>query len=93
MPALFISFWVWCTNSIGVERFFKYQGVGYKPSSPFCLWLSVQYHDLSTGLVGVSPFFFNADVSLQQNLKGLVPRDDWQHLEEKYGFGFLNQIL
>lgn len=50
------------------------------------MWLYVQYHDLSTGYVGVSPFFFNADALLQKQLKSILNRDDWQWLEEKYGF-------
>ena len=50
------------------------------------MWLYVQYHDSSTGYVGVSPCSFNGDVLLQKRLKSIITRDDWQWLEEKYGF-------
>ena len=50
------------------------------------MWLYVQYHDLSTGHVGVSPCSFNADVLLQKRLKSILTPDDWQWLEQKYAF-------
>ena len=50
------------------------------------MWLYVEYHDSSTGYVGVSPCFFNADVLLQKRLKSILNRDDWRWLEERYGF-------
>ena len=50
------------------------------------MWLYVQYHDSTTGHVGVSPCFFNADTLLQKRLKSIITRDDWQWLEQKYGF-------
>ena len=40
IQVLFILFWVWCTNSVGVKQFLKYEGVRYKPGSPYYLWLS-----------------------------------------------------
>ena len=55
--------------------------------------LFVKYDDSAVGHVGVSSFSFNANVSLQWKLKKLVPQDDWKYIEEKYGFGFINQIL
>lgn len=82
------------TNSIAQKKVFtielsgvlKYHGVRYTPFSARYLWLYVQYHDLSTGYVGFSSSFFNANVSLQWQLKSIVPRGDWQWLQEKYGF-------
>lgn len=93
IQALFILFWVLCTNPVGVNQFLKYEGVRYQPGSPYYLWLFVKYDDSAVGYVGVPSFSFNADVSLQRKLKKLVPQNDWKYLEEKYGFGFINHIL
>lgn len=30
--------------------------------------------------------FFNANVSLQRQLEFIIPRGDWQWLQEKHGF-------
>ena len=49
------------------------------------MWLFVQYHDSSTGHMGVSLHFFNSDVRLQKRLESIVPEDEWQWLEQKYG--------
>ena len=92
VQALFILFRIWCTNSVGVKQFLKYEGVRYQPGSPYYLWLFVKYDDSAVGYVGVPSLSFNADVSLQRKLKDLVPQYDWKFLE-KYGFGFLNPIL
>lgn len=93
IQVLFILFLVYYTNSLGVKRFLKYEGVRYQPGSPYYLWLFVKYDDSTVGYVGVSSFSFNANVSLQQKLKKLVPQNDWEYLEEKYGFGFISPIL
>lgn len=69
-----------------VKRFLKYHGVIYAPFSVRYMWLYVQCHDLSTGYVGVSSSFFNANVSLQRRLESIVPRGDWQWLQKKHGF-------
>ena len=93
IQALFILFRASCTNSVGIQQFLKYEGVRYQPGSPYHLWLFVKYNDLAVGYVGVPPFSFNANVSLQQKLKKLVPENDWKYLEKKYGFEFVNHIL
>lgn len=35
IPILFILFWIWCTNSVEVREFLKYEGVRYQPDSPY----------------------------------------------------------
>ena len=35
IPALFILFWVWCTDPVGIKQFISYDGVRYKPDSPY----------------------------------------------------------
>ena len=92
IQVLFILFRVWCTNSVGINQFLRYEGVRYQSGSPYYLWLLVKYDDSAIGYVGVPSLSFNADVSLQRKLKDLVPQYDWKFLE-KYGFGFLNPIL
>lgn len=93
IPVLFILFWVWCTNSEGIEKFLKYEGVRYEPGRPYCLWCFVKYDDSSIGYVGVQTLSFNADVLLQQDLKRLVPNIYWKHLQVDYGFAFFDWML
>ena len=81
------------TNLVGVTKILKYEGVRYQLDSPYYLWLFVKYDDSAEGYVGVPSLSFNADVSLQQELKDLVPPSEWQDLQEKYGFGFIDQIM
>ena len=92
IQVLFILFRVWWTNSVGIKRFSKYKGVMYKASTPYYLCLFVEYDDSAVGYVGVPSSSFNANVSLKQNLKEIVPQDHWGYLEEKYGFGFVNSM-
>lgn len=49
------------------------------------MWLFVQYHDSSKGHVGVSLHFLNSDVRLQKRLESIIPDDECQWLEQKYG--------
>ena len=65
----------------------------YKASTPYYLCLFVEYDDSAVGYVGVPSSSFNANVSLKQNLKEIVPQDYWGYLEEKYGFRFVNSLL
>ena len=90
MPYFFV---VYYTNLIikdlcdQVKHFIRYKGVAYRlPSSMQYMWLYVQYNDSSRGYVGVSPCSFNDDVLLQKGLESIITHDDWQWLEEKYGF-------
>ena len=92
IQVLFILFRVWWTNSVGVKRFLKYEGVIFKAGPPYYLWLFVEYDDSAVGYVGVPSFSFNANVPLKQNLKEIVPQDYWGYLEEKYGFRFVNSL-
>ena len=80
------------TNSVGIKWFSKYEGVMYKASTPYYLCLFVEYDDSAVGYVGVPSSSFNANVSLKQNLKEIVPQDYWGYLEEKYGFRFVNSL-
>lgn len=93
IPALFILFWVWCTDPVGIKQFISYEGVRYKPDSPYYLWLFVKYNDSSVGYVTVPPLSFNADVSLQAKLKDLIPKDEWGYLQQRYGFGFIDPMM
>ena len=92
IPALFALFWIWCTNLVKIDQYLGYEGVRYRPDSPYYLWLLVKYNDSTIGYVGVPSLSFNADVSLQRELKNFVPQYDWNFLENR-GFGFLNPIL
>ena len=92
IPALFYPP-LGLTNLVGVTKFLEYAGVRYRLDSPYYLWLFVRYDDLAEGYVGVPSLSFNANVSLQQELKVLVPRSEWQDLQEKYGFGFIDQMM
>ena len=92
IQVLFILFRVWWTNSVGIKQFSKYEGVMYKASTPYYLCLFVEYDDSAVGYVGVPSSSFNANVSLKQNLKEIVPQDYWGYLEEKYGFRFVNSL-
>ena len=64
----------------------KYHGVRYTPFSGRYLWIFVRYYDSSTGYVGVSSSYFNANVLLQRQLETIVPCGDWKWLQEKHGF-------
>ena len=93
IPVLFILFWVWCTNSVDIKRILKYVGVRYQPDTPYYLWLFVRYDDSALGYVGVPPLSFNANVSLQKELKKIVPESEWEYLQQKYGFAFVMPVL
>ena len=59
----------------------------YKPYfSMQYMWFYVQYRDSSTGRVGISSRLFNNDALLQKRLKSIITRDEWQWLEQRYGF-------
>lgn len=92
IPALFYPP-LGLTNLVGVTKFLEYAGVRYRLDSPYYLWLFVRYDDLAEGYVKVPSLSFNTNVSLQQELKDLVPRSEWQDLQEKYGFEFIDQIM
>lgn len=93
IPVLYILFWVQCTNSVDIKRILKYVGVRYQPDTPYYLWLFVRYDDSALGYVGVPPLSFNANVSLQKELKKIVPESEWSYLQKKYGFGFRDPIM
>ena len=76
-----------------VTKFLKYTGVKHQLDSPSYLLFNARYDDSAEGYVGVPSLLFNAIVSLQHELKDLVPRSEWQDLQSKYGFGFIDQIM
>lgn len=89
IPALFYPP-LGLTNLVGVTKFLKYAGVRYRQDSPYYLWLFVKYDDSAEVYVAVPSLSFNVDVSLQQELKDLVPPSEWQDLQDKYGSGFID---